>query len=352
MQARVSTYLFVFSTPIVIILSMMMGGGYAYLALGYVFVLVPIVEWFIGEGSTNLDEIASQIAANDRVYDFILYAVVPIQIGILIYFLNLVSTIGIQTYEQIGLMTCYGLSAGALGINVAHELGHRSSKIEKLMSKILLASTLYMHFYIEHNRGHHNRVATDEDPASARFGEVVYVFWVRSIISSWFSAWELEKNRLGSKYFSFKNEMLVFQLIQFGILITVYLIFGATTMLYFVGASLIGILLLETVNYIEHYGLRRKKINEKRYDRTMPIHSWNSDHILGRILLFELTRHSDHHYQSDRKYQVLRHFDESPQMPAGYPTMMLLSMVPPLWFKIMHKRIANYKATAAGLALG
>ena len=112
-----------------------------------------------------------------------------------------------------------------------------------------------------------------------------------------------------------------------------------------------GFLLLETVNYIEHYGLRRKKVNEKHFEQVLPIHSWNSNHTIGRLLLLELTRHSDHHYRASRKYQILRHFDDSPQMPTGYPGMMLLALVPPLWFRVMHKQIEVYRATVKGVDL-
>ena len=121
-------------------------------------------------------------------------------------------------------------------------------------------------------------------------------------------------------------------------------------MLCFVASAVYGFLLLETVNYIEHYGLRRKKNEFGAWEKTLPIHSWNSNHAFGRILLFELTRHSDHHYIANRPYQTLRHFDESPQMPTGYPGMMVISLIPPLWFYIMGKEIKKLKARDLTLA--
>jgi alkane 1-monooxygenase len=111
----------------------------------------------------------------------------------------------------------------------------------------------------------------------------------------------------------------------------------------FLGAAFMGMLMLETVNYIEHYGLQRKLGASGQYERAMPHHSWNSDHVVGRLMLFELSRHSDHHYLASRKYQVLRHHDNAPQMPTGYPGMMLLALVPPLWFSIMHKKIKEWQ---------
>ena len=245
------------------------------------------------------------------------------------------------------------MACGILGINAAHELGHRSSMYERVMSKMLLLTSLYMHFYIEHNRGHHKNVSTDEDPASGRKGEAVYNFYIRSIIGSWFSAWRLESSKLKKnkkKSWSIYNEMLHFQLLQLALIIAIAYIYNWQTMLFFIGSAVIGIHLLETVNYIEHYGLRRKK-NGDQYERAMPIHSWNSNHPLGRLMLLELSRHSDHHYLASRKYQLLRHHEESPQMPTGYPGMLLLALVPPLWFRVMDKEIEKYKLTTEGRAL-
>ncbi len=246
----------------------------------------------------------------------------------------------------------------ALGVklffNAAHELGHRNTWYEQLMSKMLLATSLYLHFFIEHNRGHHKNVSTDEDPASSRYGETLYAFYIRSVRDSWLSAWHLESEKLKKQnhsFWSFHNEMLMYQFIQGGMLLAIALIWGWKVLLFYILSATMGFLLLETVNYIEHYGLRRKLIDGAYYEKVLPIHSWNSNHPIGRIMLFELTRHSDHHYMASRKYQILRHFDHSPQMPTGYPGMMVLSFFPPLWFAVMHKEINKYKATLEGAAL-
>jgi alkane 1-monooxygenase len=164
------------------------------------------------------------------------------------------------------------------------------------------------------------------------------------------SAWEIANNESRKKNgtaFSWKNEMIQFQLIQAAFLFLIYWFFGFFVLTCFLGAALMGILLLETVNYIEHYGLQREQLENGRYERAMPAHSWNSNHVVGRLMLFELSRHSDHHYLASRKYQVLRHHDNAPQMPTGYPGMMLLSLVPPLWFAIMNRRIEKQFATVA-----
>jgi alkane 1-monooxygenase len=181
-----------------------------------------------------------------------------------------------------------------------------------------------------------------EDPATARYGEGVYRFWLRSIVGSWRSAWNIsakERNRKGCKVWSLNNPMVVYGLLIMGIPLGITLILGVQTGLFFIGSAVMGILLLETVNYIEHYGLCRVKVSEFRYQDVEPNHSWNSDYRLGRIVLFDLTRHSDHHYEPSKPYQALASMESCSQLPAGYPAMMLLSLIPPLWFKVMHPRI-------------
>ncbi|MBL7727421.1 MAG: alkane 1-monooxygenase, partial [Dinghuibacter sp.] len=208
--------------------------------------------------------------------------------------------------------------------------------------KASLTTSLYMHFFIEHNKGHHKRVATKEDASSARYNEPVYLFYFRTIVFSYLSAWHIANNEVRKKrkkVFGVHNEMIQAHLVQLAFIGLVYFLFGIKALLCFLVAAFMGILLLETVNYIEHYGLQRRLLPNGRYERAMPHHSWNSNHVLGRLLLFELSRHSDHHYLASRKYQVLRSFDHSPQLPTGYPGSMLLALVPPLWFAVMNKRI-------------
>jgi len=275
-----------------------------------------------------------------------IYINVPAQFALLFFFLWKITSVDLATYEIIGKTVSMGLACGILGINVAHELGHRHKKSEQWMSKALLTTTLYTHFFIEHNRGHHKNIATPLDPATSRRGENLYRFFFRTVSGGYRSAWHLENSRLrkkGVSVFSWQNEMIRLQVIQLAFTIAIFSIFGWVGGLAFIIASVFGFLLLETVNYIEHYGLERDMIQDGVYEKTKPWHSWNSNHPLGRLLLYELTRHSDHHFHAGRKYQVLRHFDESPQMPTGYPGMMLVSLIPPLWFRIMHRQIERYK---------
>ena len=206
-----------------------------------------------------------------------------------------------------------------------------------------------MHFYIEHNHGHHLHAATKEDPATARYNQHVYSFWFTSTTRQYISAWKIQIKLLknnNKSFLSVKNDMLWSIAIQLAYLLSIYLVFGTTGLLFAIAAGVTGFLLLETVNYIEHYGLLRIKTESGRYERVKENHSWNSNHVVGRIVLYELTRHSDHHYKSSKKYQTLEYHEESPQMPYGYPTSMVLALMPPLWFKIMNKRVPQSMISA------
>jgi alkane 1-monooxygenase len=319
-----------------------------WLPLIFAWVIIPVLELFIRPDATNLSEAEEELAKKNSIYDFLLYTVVILQFIALYEFLVSMKDPDLAWYDRVGRIWVMGLLCGTFGINVGHELGHRISRFEQFLAKTLLLTSLYMHFFTEHNKGHHKRVATPDDPSSARYGEWVYGFYFRTVILSYFSAWHIandETRKKGKPVFSLYNEMIRFHIIEIAFAGFIFFMFGWLVTLCFLAAALIGILLLETVNYIEHYGLQRKQSVDGKYERAMPTHSWNSDHVIGRLMLFELSRHSDHHYLASRKYQVLRHHDESPQMPTGYPGMMLLSLVPPAWFYIMNRRIKKLKSS-------
>ena len=323
-------------------------GIWCWLTVIYAFVFVPIIELLMQPKVSNMSMAEEELAKDDPIYDYLLYLVVLIQLPTLFFFLYAFTTSTLQPIDIFGRVLSMGILCGTFGINVGHELGHRKNKFEQNLAKLSLLSSLYMHFFIEHNRGHHKNVATYNNPSSARYNESVYLFYFRTIFKSYLSAWHIANNEMrkkGKKLFSIYNEMLQFQLVQIVFIGLIYFLFGGIITLYFLAAAFIGILLLETVNYIEHYGLSRKKNENEKYERAMPHHSWNSNHVLGRLLLFELSRHSDHHYLATRKYQILRHHDQSPQLPSGYPGSMLLALVPPLWFYIMNKKIKDFELT-------
>ena len=246
--------------------------------------------------------------------------------------------------DKLGLMTTVGIIGGC-AINVAHVLGHTRMHAEKWLSKVALAQTCYGHFFVEHNRGHHVRVATPEDPASSRLGESLYRFIARSVVGSLRSAWRIETQRLhrsGRSRWSINNDVLnawIISLALFGVLV---FRFGVGVLPWLAGLAVIGFCLFESVNYLEHYGLRRQKLANGRYERVRDSHSWNSNTVIANIALFQLQRHSEHHAQPLRPYQALSHNHEAPQLPGGYGTMMPLALVPPLWWRVMDHRVVDH----------
>ena len=335
-------YLVAFTIPACAFIAMYFQGIWVFLTPVYAFFFLAAIEMILPLNTKNKSALEEEIAKKDPLYDMILYLNVPIQYCIVFYFLNTITYQTITWWEITGMVISTGICCGVIGINVAHELGHRKSKRERILSKALLLTSLYMHFIVEHNKGHHKRVSTEDDPSSARLNEPIYSFFFRTIIGSYISAWHIQLKELkeeGHSFLSYRNEMAVFFLLQSGFIIGLALIFSLQAMFLFLIASLIGILLLESVNYIEHYGLRRKLSTSGNYERVQPWHSWNSDHVIGRLVLYELTRHSDHHFLASRKYQILRHLDVAPQLPAGDPAMIILSLFPPLFFKVMNPRV-------------
>ncbi|MCC5938570.1 MAG: alkane 1-monooxygenase [Lunatimonas sp.] len=338
-------YLLAYSIPVSAILAIHWQGWWSWATVVLAFGIFPLLDIVLPFSTANYTQEEEKRRLSNRVFDLLLYLCPLICYGLVYLYFNRLALGGLETYERVGLTCSIGVVLGALGINVSHELGHRANKWEQLLAKAGLLPVLYQHFFIEHNRGHHKHVATDKDPASARKNESLYAFFVRSIVGQYFGAWELENRRLikkGRSIFSWQNEMIRFTVYQAVYLLVVASFFGWSLIPYALAIALIGVLLLETINYIEHYGLRRRVLSNGRPERVVPKHSWNSDHEMGRIVLFELTRHSDHHYVASRKYQILRHLDESPQLPTGYPGSMLVALIPPLWFYLMNSRLDRH----------
>ena len=329
-------YLLVYTLPLLAIISFNSHGIWSYLPVLEAFVLIPIIELITNPNATNLTQQNRLKIKDNRFYLWILRLSVPVQLFCGIYMLYQIDG-NLHITTRIGRILSYGILCGVIGINIAHELGHKTNRIDQFLAKILLTTTLYTHFYLEHNFGHHKNVATTEDSSTARKGEWVYLFWIRSIVMSYANAWRIAVKRSNKNIL--KNEMVYYTLIQITLVLLIYVSFGGKTLLGFFGASITGWLLLETVQYVEHYGLVRKKSSAYRYENVKPRHSWNSNHIWGRAILFELSRHSDHHYLPNKEYPLLDHHDESPQLPTGYPGMMLLSLIPPLYMRIIHQKI-------------
>jgi alkane 1-monooxygenase len=335
-------YFIAYLAPLSAFWAIYQGGIWSFSAFYLAFILIPIFDQLFPLKSSNFDSSIEENRSKNMIFDLLLYANVPILYAILLYYFSTLQTSNLALYEKFGLTLSTGIIIGTIGINVGHELGHRSKIFEQFLSKMLLLPALYQHFFIEHNLGHHKNVATDKDPATSRLNEPIYFFWVRSVVGGYLNAWKLETEKLrylSLSFFSIHNQMLLFTLCSITYLSAIGFWFGVEILLWSTLASTIGFLLLESVNYIEHYGLRRKETVNGKFEPVLPCHSWNSNHEIGRIFLYELTRHADHHYKSTRKYQVLRHFDESPQLPFGYPASILLSLIPPFWFKMMNPRV-------------
>jgi alkane 1-monooxygenase len=285
-------------------------------------------------------------------FDWVMYLVIPLQWVVLVYFFFVIEETTFGTVTYFGRIFSMGLMCGVLGINVGHELGHRNKRFEQFLGEVLLLSSFNTHFLPYHNAGHHYQVATPNDAATAKKNQSLFVFWFSSHFGSYFKAWKVENKRMlnkGRGILSFHNRMISYSIANIILVSSIFYFFGATVLLSFLLASTFGIVLLETVNYIEHYGLQRKKNELGVFERVSHIHSWNSDHILGRFLLFNLSRHSDHHYRGSKKYQTLMSISESPQMPTGYPGMMLLALAQPLWFWLMNRKLKELEAVQSTL---
>jgi alkane 1-monooxygenase len=308
------------------------------------FVIIPIIDLLAGEDGHNPDASAAEELQNDRYYRWCTYLFLPIQFIGLVVACWMWAYGGLSVVDKIGLAVTVGLVAGT-GINAAHELGHRVEQHERWLAKVALSQTLYGHFFVEHNRGHHVRVATPEDPASARLGESVWTFVPRSAVLGLASAWKLEARRLrrkGHSVFHPSNALLHTWLLSAVLFVTLMVVFGWAIAPYLLIQAVVGFVLLEMVNYVEHYALLRETNERGRYVRCAPRHSWNSDRLCTNIFLYHLQRHSDHHANPGKRYQTLLSCDEAPQLPAGYATMVLLAAVPPLWRRVMDPRVLEH----------
>lgn len=312
------------------------------------FVVIPVLDHLLGSSSAAVPtEGEAAFLAADPFYRWATNLYLPAQYLSLFFACWLWAGGGLEMSvgDKFALMVTVGI-IGGVAINAAHELGHKRAQSERWLSKLALVQTCYGHFFVEHNRGHHLRVATVQDPASSLLGESLYRFILRSVTGGVRSAWSLERRRLarhGRSTWSPRNEVISAWLAAMGLYLGLSVWFGPTVLPWLFGQAVIGFCLLESVNYLEHYGLRRQRLANGRYERVRPVHSWNSDTLVANAFLFHLQRHSDHHANPGRRYQILRSSDEAPQLPAGYGTMLVLAAIPPLWRRVMDPRVlAHY----------
>jgi alkane 1-monooxygenase len=312
------------------------------------FILVPVLDQLVGADRNDTPGSSLDFLEDDAFYRWVNFLYLPNQYLSLIFACWLWSGGGWLTMtiaDKIGLMVTVGI-VGGIAINAAHELGHRRATLEKRLSKIALAQTGYGHFYIEHNYGHHVRVATAEDPASARLGESVFRFIPRSVADGLRSAWRLEaqrQRRNGKSPWNPSNNILNAWLLTAALFAGLIAWFGLVLAPWLIGQAIIGVCLLETVNYLEHYGLRRQRLADGNYERVGQRHSWNSNTLIANVFLYHLQRHSDHHANPQKRYQTLQPSDQAPQLPSGYGSMLVLAWCPPLWRRLMDPRVlAHY----------
>lgn len=346
-------YLFPFILPTLWVWGYYQGGIWNYATVLFAFGVIPIFDAILGIDKHNFPKEAEKQISEEWYYKGVLYLWAFLQVALLVWACYAVSLNTLQTYEYVGFLLSTMTVLGGVGITVAHELGHKNSRFEQILAKIILDTVFYRHFFIEHNRGHHVNVATPLDPATARKNQSFYRFWWQSVRGGIRSAWKIEAKRLekkGKAPYSIENELwncfveplfLMITLVAFTSLMQGY--FTWQVGVFYLLQSVLSFSLLEAVNYIEHYGITRRLLENGKYERVEHLHSWNASHLLSNFFLFQLQRHSDHHAYASRRYQILRHFEDSPQLPAGYPTMVLLALVPPLWFAVMNKRLDDWE---------
>ncbi len=322
-----------------------LGGWWVLLPMVVLYALLPTIDHILGTSHDNPFPDAPPASA--RLHDAVIFSYVPAQVAFVLWALgNIIASTG-PWYEQAMAVINVGLVTGATGITIAHELMHRRTKLERAMAEILMTLTTYTWFCVEHVHGHHRHVSTPNDPATSRFGESLYAFLPRTFVGGLLNAIAIERKRIAKRklpVLSLDNRMVRYPLVILAAYAIVFSVFGWIGVALFAAQSAVGILMLEIINYVEHYGLTRTKLSDGRYERVQPQHSWNASHRVSNWILVNLARHSDHHAYASRPFHALRHHDDVPQMPTGYSGMFLLALVPPLWFSVMNPRVEAWRA--------
>lgn len=353
--ARKFSYLLFLVTPMLPLAGWWLGrqtgavNFFAWFTAFYIFLLIPVADYLIGQDPINPDANGARTAGGELWYKLLLWSCVPLMLSVLPLAGYLYVTTDLTWIGATGWIVSMGLVSSTIAINAAHELIHKPARAERAAGGLLLSLVCYGGFKVEHVRGHHVHVSTPADASSARRGQTVYGFVPRALLHNFINAWELEAARLryrGLPPLHWRNELIWWYALSLAVATFFTTWLGLPGLLFFVGQSLVACAFLEVVNYLEHYGLQRRLLSNGRFERTTHLHSWNSNYLLTNLLLFQLQRHSDHHENPTRVYQLLRHYDASPQLPAGYATMMLIALVPPLWRRIMHPRLDAFYSIA------
>lgn len=332
-------YLLLLLVPLTLVPGFIWQGPFTFLTPFCCFVLLPVVEAlpFKFKKSSFQNECSPAIFLR---LSFLFVSVVWLLILIACIVVSSPS-IQLSNASFIGLMLSVGIVNGTIGFTLAHEFIHKHSVTEKLLGQILLASSNYMHYSIEHVHGHHVYACTFQDPNSARRGESFYHFFFRSITGSYKSAWQIERKRLKKlhlHFYSFSNKMIYFQILQTIVSLIILFVFGTNALLFFAGQSIVAILIHQVVNYIQHYALIREQHNGQ-HEKLKAHHSWSIPGSCKIIDLFQVQHHAHHHIHASKPFYKLLPEDASPKLPANYASMIVLSLIPPLWFKVIDKYI-------------
>ena len=318
-----------------------------FILIWFLYVVVPIVDVLLPLDNYNLSNEEVKAFEKDKRFFIPLYLYMVIDFGFYFWGIYLFATGSIDSLLDKIMFTVTVAHAGAIGMTIGHELLHRRETIHKVAGTLFYSKVMYSHFFIEHTKGHHKNVATPMDPASAMQGESLYQFLPRSILGGYKSVWKYESQRLARKpkpesAFSLNNRMISFSLAQLTYLSIITYLFGYEVLIYAVTYAMLDVFFLETINYIEHYGLRRECDENGVYEPVNIKHSWNAPQRYTNYLLFKLQRHSDHHANSYKPYQILNSFEDSPTLPNGYSASLLTSFVPSIWFKAIDPLVNAY----------
>ena len=345
-MTSVPLFLVIFLLPLTILTGYQLGGAFTFGTLVWVFVAIPIWDHLLGTETKNPRPEDEKALNENKAYRYVTYAVAPVQLFLVVWGAYVVTRGTLTPLEIVGLTLSIGVTTGTMGINLSHELVHKHTKIESILGYFTLSLVFYSHWGMEHVKGHHRWVATPDDPATARQGQSFYRFLPQTILGGLASSWRIEKRlrtHRGLPVWSPNNKVIRGLIAQIAIAAVLAIAFGPWAIAFYLVQSFAAVCMLEVINYVEHYGLLRAKKENGDYEPVRPIHSWNSSQWLTNYFLFNLERHSDHHYKPARRYQILRHFDDAPQLPTGYAGMLLMALVPPLWFRVMDPILRRHR---------
>lgn len=330
-------YLLPYSVPLAIIIGTMEGVIWPFRLIQWIFSAVVILDTIVPGAARDNPSLAAR-APTGFFWRLAIRMWLPAQAAIVACGLAAATAPALRWVDFAAITVSAGMAGGMLNVPVAHELMHGRGRGERAIAEILMSLMSYPHFCIEHVRGHHARVGTTADPATARAGESLYAFLPRTVAGGFLSAWRSERERMRSlsrPILSLRNRAWRGTVEVVLIHAVIGYFWGAPGVLFFAGQSAVAILMLETINYVQHYGLTRRATPGGGHEPVGMMHSWNSAHPVSNWFLLNLGRHSDHHCDAGKEYRSLRNCEQAPRLPTGLFGMFVLALFPPLWHAIM-----------------